>query len=100
MVGTGLIKSIRFFLDKIYLNEGIGAMNGILIKGGEPLESAHQIHTIVFDKTGTITKGKPTVVDKIIFFPNPHMTLDRMLAITGLFHLIKDLIFRFIFRNS
>jgi Cu+-exporting ATPase len=78
------------FLNKIFLNEGIGAMNGILIKGGEPLESAHKIGTIVFDKTGTITKGKPTVVDKRIFFQNPHMTLDRMLAIAGLFDLIKD----------
>jgi len=62
---------------------GVGATNGILIKGGEPLESAHKIGTIVFDKTGTITKGKPTVIDKRIFIQNSHMTLDRMLAIAG-----------------
>ena len=68
----------------MYCFEGIGATNGILIKGGEPLELAHQIRTIVFDKTGTITQGKPTVVDKRIFIQNSHMTLDRMLAIAGI----------------
>jgi Cu+-exporting ATPase len=62
---------------------GVGASNGILIKGGEPLEAAHRIHTIVFDKTGTITKGKPSVIDKRIFIQNKHMTIDRMLAIAG-----------------
>ncbi|CAF3380861.1 unnamed protein product [Rotaria sp. Silwood1] len=67
----------------VMVGTGIGASNGILIKGGEPLESAHKIGTIVFDKTGTITKGKPSVVDKRIFFQNPNMTLDRMLAIAG-----------------
>ena len=61
----------------------MGASNGILIKGGEPLESAHKIDTIVFDKTGTITKGKPSVVDKRVFIQNSYMTLDRMLAIAG-----------------
>lgn len=58
-------------------------MNGILIKGGEPLENARKIRTVVFDKTGTITKGKPSVVDKRVFFQNSQMTLDRMLAIAG-----------------
>lgn len=62
---------------------GVGASNGILIKGGEPLESACKIHTVVFDKTGTITKGKPSIIDKRIFIQNEHMTIDRMLAVAG-----------------
>ncbi|CAF0725371.1 unnamed protein product [Rotaria sordida] len=67
----------------VMVGTGVGASNGILIKGGEPLESACRVHTIVFDKTGTITKGKPNVVDKHIFIRDKHITLDRMLAIAA-----------------
>jgi Cu+-exporting ATPase len=45
---------------------GKGAENGILIKNGETLERARKINTVVFDKTGTITEGKPEVTDIIL----------------------------------
>lgn len=49
----------------IMVGSGKGAENGVLIKGGEALETAHKIKTVVFDKTGTITEGKPQVTDII-----------------------------------
>ena len=49
----------------IMVGVGKGAEQGILIKSGEALETAHKINAIIFDKTGTITVGKPSVTDVI-----------------------------------
>jgi len=49
----------------IMVGTGRGAENGVLIKGGESLEAAHRIDTVILDKTGTLTKGEPELTDVV-----------------------------------
>ena len=64
----------------IMVGTGRGAEEGILIKSAEALETAHSIQTVVLDKTGTITEGKPKVTD---ILPTDGMTKEELLTIAG-----------------
>ncbi len=64
----------------IMVGTGKGAENGVLIKSGEALETAHMIDTVVFDKTGTITEGKPKVTD---IYSVDNITEEELLMISA-----------------
>ncbi|NMD68875.1 copper-translocating P-type ATPase [Bacillus sp. DNRA2] len=65
----------------IMVGTGKGAEHGVLIKSGVALETAHKINTIVFDKTGTITEGKPKVTDVVVV--DKSFSEDYLLAISA-----------------
>ncbi len=83
VAGAGLAFSMKIFISVlviacpcalglatpigIMVGTGKGAQNGVLFKSGEALEILHTVKTVVFDKTGTITEGKPVVTDVIPF---------------------------------
>lgn len=67
----------------VMVGTGVGAQNGILIKGGEPLEMAHKVQSVVFDKTGTITYGAPKVIQVKMVVEGNKMPRSRLLAIVG-----------------
>lgn len=64
----------------IMVGTGKGAENGILIKSAEALETAHKIQTVVLDKTGTITEGKPKVTEIVV---NSNINKNELLKIAA-----------------
>jgi Cu+-exporting ATPase len=64
----------------IMVGTGKGAENGILIRGAEALETAHQLNAIVLDKTGTLTRGEPSVTDVVASDAFPEKDLLTLAA--------------------
>lgn len=64
----------------IMVGTGKGAEHGVLIRSAEALETAHKLRTIVLDKTGTITRGEPTLTDVVPVGSPPEPELLRLVA--------------------
>ncbi|XP_035312332.1 copper-transporting ATPase 2 isoform X3 [Cricetulus griseus] len=67
----------------VMVGTGVAAQNGVLIKGGKPLEMAHKIKTVMFDKTGTITHGVPRVMRFLLLVDMVTLSLRKVLAVVG-----------------
>jgi len=66
----------------VMVSTGKGASLGVLIKGGEALQRAGDVTTVVLDKTGTVTEGRPTVTD-VLVAPDAAMTKDALLSLVA-----------------
>lgn len=66
----------------VMVGTGLGASNGILIRNGEILEITHKVKAVIFDKTGTVTEGKPAVTD--IVSDNERLLLETAAAVEAL----------------
>ncbi|HEY5386352.1 MAG TPA: heavy metal translocating P-type ATPase, partial [Thermoleophilia bacterium] len=67
----------------IMVGTGKGAENGVLIRDGGALETAHKLDIVVFDKTGTITEGKPRVTDVVLFGGGHGLDNDGLLRLVA-----------------
>ena len=65
----------------ILVGSGIGSQRGLLVRGGDVLETAHHLDTVIFDKTGTLTMGQPWVTDCISY--DARLTEDDVLQIAA-----------------
>ena len=70
----------------IMVGTGLGASNGILIRNGEILEIAHKVDTVVLDKTGTITEGKPSVREVFV----DGISNDELIRIAGMVENVSE----------
>jgi len=66
----------------VMVGTGLGARHGVLIKGGLPLETAHAATHVIFDKTGTITLGKPAVTN-VVAFDSKRIDTGRLLYLAA-----------------
>uniref|UniRef100_A0A1B6DQ77 P-type Cu(+) transporter n=1 Tax=Clastoptera arizonana TaxID=38151 RepID=A0A1B6DQ77_9HEMI len=68
----------------VMVGTGVGALNGILIKGAEILENAHKVKVVLLDKTGTVTYGTPMVSRLCLFVDDNICNISKLLTVVGI----------------